>query len=722
MEPKIIPQPQKIVRHHGTLALNPGIPITCHGNEELKGLAAYLADILAARVALEPLPASQTAIHLSIEDISCKTDEAYELDVRREGVFIRARTAAGIFHGIQTLRQLLPADWQTNETVRYQEIPCWSIQDYPRFPWRGMLLDCGRHFMTPDFVKRYIDLLALYKMNVLHWHLTEDQGWRIEIKKYPQLTAVGAWRKYDDGTVYGGFYTQDEIRDVVAYAASRHVRIVPEIEMPGHCLAALAAFPDLSCSGGPFAVETQWGVFEDVYCAGKEKVFSFLEDVLTEVMQLFPSPYIHIGGDEVPKKRWKVCADCQARIRNEKLADEDALQSYFIRRINEFLAEHGRRVIGWDEILEGGVSADVTVQSWRGFEGAIAAARGGHDAIVSPTSHAYFDTPVQTIDLRQVFSFEPVPPGLTAAERRHIIGGECNMWTERAPQSVVDGKMFPRLLAMAERLWSAQNNTDFYHFLGRCRDHYERLERLGVTYGAEAQPVTILPRFDARRRHYEVRLLTGEKNLDVHYTLNGSEPDTLSPRYDKPLIISNELILTARGFEQGVAYGSSVQKEFVLHQAVGKKLRLKNTASPKYRAGGPDALIDGMSGSPAFRDGYWQGFEQDDLDAVIDLGKVISVRAIQAGFLQDVNSWIFFPRRIRFEISQDGTLYTPVAELTPDVSQKFQEAVVRQFRQALDAASARYIRVYAQNIGSCPAWHPGAGGKAWIFADEIRVE
>jgi hexosaminidase len=345
--------------------------------------------------------------------------------------------------------------------------------------------------MSKEFIKRYIDLLAYHKMNVFHWHLTEDQGWRIEIKKYPKLTQIGAWRGPDDER-YGGLYTQDDVREIVAYARSHYVTIVPEIELPGHCTAALAAYPELSCTGGPFEVSRRWGIHKEIYCAGNDETFAFLEGVLSEVIELFPSEYVHIGGDEVPKDRWKGCPKCQARIKAEGLAGEDELQSYFIRRIEKYLNSRGRRLIGWDEILEGGLAPHATVQSWRGMDGAIAAARAGHDVIVSPTSHCYLNFPQEPdpsapewmglIALEQIYSFEPTPPELTAEQARHVLGGEGNVWTEYAPQERVDYQAFPRLCALAEVLWSPKGQRDWDDFQERMTVHYRRLDALGVQY------------------------------------------------------------------------------------------------------------------------------------------------------------------------------------------------------------------------------------------------
>ena len=364
--------------------------------------------------------------------------EGYLLSIDSKNLVVKANSANGYFYAIQTLRQLMPEGFdKEGATFSKLKLPAVTIIDKPRFQWRGMNFDCCRHFMSKDFVKRYIDLLAYHKMNILHWHLTEDQGWRIEIKKYSKLTSIGAWRTEADGKVYGGFYTQEDIKEVVAYAAERFVNIVPEIEMPGHSVAALAAYPQLSCTGGPFSVETNWGVFKDIYCVGNDSTFTFMQDVMDEIVALFPFKYIHIGGDEAPKYRWENCPKCQARMKKEKLAHVEQLQKYFISRVAKYLETKNRRIIGWDEILEEGIPYQASVQSWRGFDGARVAALAGVDAVVSPTSHCYFDYPVETIDLQKVYSFEPIPSGLTLEQQKHIIGGECNNWTERTPQETV---------------------------------------------------------------------------------------------------------------------------------------------------------------------------------------------------------------------------------------------------------------------------------------------
>jgi hexosaminidase len=367
-----------------------------------------------------------------------------------------------------------------------------SITDKPRFKWRGLMLDPCRHFWDINFVKKYIDLMALHKMNFFHWHLTEDQGWRIEIKKYPKLTEIAAWRN-EDGKKYGGFYSQEQIREIVEYAKERFITVLPEIEMPGHSVAAIAAYPELSCFDEPVEIPKTWGVFENVYCAGKENTFKFLENVLTEVFDLFPGEYIHVGGDECPKANWKKCPKCQERIKNENLNNEDELQSYFIKRIEKFVNKNGKRLVGWDEILEGGLAPNATVMSWRGTEGGIAAAKQGHDVVMSPVAHCYLDFPQKekekidiggcTTTTEKAYEFEPIPGELSDEEAKHILGGQGNLWTEHIPTvERAEEMVYPRASALAEKLWSQKGNTDFDDFKERLNKHLKRLEILDVNY------------------------------------------------------------------------------------------------------------------------------------------------------------------------------------------------------------------------------------------------
>ncbi|HOO98695.1 MAG TPA: beta-N-acetylhexosaminidase [Bacteroidales bacterium] len=434
--------------------------------------------------------------------------EGYVLDITSKHIKITAGTAAGFFYAVQSLRQLMPPAVEEASIVDGLEIsvPACLITDEPAFGYRGMHLDVGRHMFPVAAIKKYIDMLALHKMNTFHWHLTEDQGWRIEIKKYPALTETGAYRnetvighagrpplKYD-GTRYGGFYTQEEVKEVVAYAKERFITVIPEIEMPGHALAALASYPELSCTGGPFEVGEKWGVYEDIFCAGREETFTFLQDVLSEVISLFPGTYIHIGGDEAPKARWEKCRLCQKRIRDEGLADEHELQSYFIQRIEKFLLANGKRLIGWDEILEGGLAPEATVMSWRGIKGGIAAAKEKHDVIMTPNSHVYLDyyqaepagEPLAIggyLPLEKVYSFNPLPAELTPEEQKHILGVQGNVWTEYiATPEHMEYMAFPRAFAIAETGWTPDRLKDFEDFLARLEVQKKRYDVLNLNY------------------------------------------------------------------------------------------------------------------------------------------------------------------------------------------------------------------------------------------------
>ena len=506
----LIPQPVTVETATGQFVLT--IHSEIIGSEAAMPVMRYLRRALAPATGYT-LPISTAAksghpnilFKLNSELTGELGKEGYRLTVTPQSVQIEAAENNGLFYACQTLRQLLPAAIFQTHQVRdiTWAIPCVRITDKPRFPWRGMHLDVARHFMPKAFVKKYIDLLALHKMNIFHWHLTEDQGWRIEIKKYPKLTDIGAWRTetvigrntdHYDGTPHGGFYTQDDVREIVAYAKAQFITVIPEIEMPGHSKAALAAYPEYSCTGGPFQVHTRWGIVEEVYCAGNDGTIRFLQDILEEVLALFPAEFIHIGGDECPKRRWKECPKCQARIKAEGLKDEYELQSWFIKQMDTFLAEKGRRLIGWDEILEGGLAPGATVMSWRGEEGGIAAANAGHDVVMAPYSHTYFDyyqadpnteplvgggfTP-----LEKVYGYEPIPAKVALDKAGHILGTQGQVWTEYIPHSdFAEYMAFPRTCALAEVAWSPKEHNDFEAFKTRLAAHLKRLDVLNVNY------------------------------------------------------------------------------------------------------------------------------------------------------------------------------------------------------------------------------------------------
>jgi hexosaminidase len=583
----IVPAPRHLEPRPGEFRIDRGtrILLSDPASTQLHALSELLAAPLRAASGL-PLPVSPesigdhptNAILIQLTPGSGSGEgEGYRLIVTRQGAMLSAPSPAGLAHGIQTLRQLLPPELERPAgsaraaTVRWV-IPAVAIDDAPRFRYRGILLDVARWYYPPEFIEQVIDLLALYKLNTLHLHLTDDQGWRLEIRKYPRLTQVGAWRKetiagqnFDpyvgDGTPHGGYYTQDQMRHLLAYAAARHVTIMPEIEMPGHARAALAAYPELSCTGGPFEVSTRWGVHEDIFCPS-EQTFAFLEDVLLEVMQLFPSQYIHIGGDEVPKQRWKESPVAQEVIRREGLANEEELQSYFIRRIEAFLRAHGRKLVGWDETLEGGLAPEATVMSWRGVEGGIEAARQGHDVIMTPTNRTYFDyyqgdpaaEPLAIggfLPLDSVYVFEPVPAELTSAQATHVLGAQGNLWTEYIPTPArAEYMLLPRMLALAEVLWSAKEARRWDGFVARLPGQFARLDALGAEYRVP-EPVGLGE--DRLVLEDRIRVMIGSPVPGgmLRYTTDGSEPTLSSSRYTGPLdlrLTASPVTVSARVF------------------------------------------------------------------------------------------------------------------------------------------------------------------------------
>jgi len=733
--PLILPQPVSMRITATVFPLTALTRIVVDEGEEADRLGQYLSQLVRKATGLilpistrmgQPSDFNKTLV-LTTQGVKGKPGtEGYELSIKPGGLQLKAATPQGLFYGIQTIRQLLPpvpaGSAGPDSSPASFNLPCVEIEDAPRFPWRGLNLDCGRHFMTKDFIKRTIDLLAEFKMNRLHWHLTEDQGWRIEIKRYPEFTRKGAWRKTEDGVVYGGFYTQDDIREVVSYAQSRSVMVIPEIEMPGHSVAALASYPELSCTGGPFEVQNYWGVHPDVYCAGNDKTFEVLEGVLSEVADLFPAPYIHIGGDECPKVRWQACPKCQARIKAEGLKDESELQSYFIKRIERFLLTKKKRLIGWDEILEGGLAPQATVQSWRGFEGAVAAARSNHDTIVSPTRHTYLDYDLKTTDLRKVYVFEPIPEGLTPAARDHILGGEANMWTEYAPQETIDSKLFPRLLALAERLWSPSTARNFEEFQRRSWRQTDRLKVEGVQVGEEASPLSLQPAYSAEDRRIIVNIKKEENDLAVRYTTDGTLPTLQSMLFASPLVITASSQVRARAFKGEKPYGETVSASFTVHQAWGATVQLKNPISLKWPGGGAAGLTDGLRGRADMDDRAWHGFEGTELDAVVDLGAPKTIQAVSVGFLQDSSHAIFMPPAVEFFVSDDGTNFRPVGSAANTMAKDDPEPTVREFGVKFEPTQGRYIRIAARTIEVCPAGHPLAAQKAWLFVDEILID
>jgi hexosaminidase len=557
---RIIPQPAILSIDPQMVNFPLNKPIYTSSNDSMLLVAAgYLGTKLGIHGFQIGVPNPGKCIYLEMAaPIQGVNPESYILETSKKGIIIHANSARGIFYGIQSLLQILPPEVYGDVGITrksYVKVPKVTIQDEPRYAWRGMHLDVGRHFYSVEFIKKYIDMLAMHKMNVFHWHLTEDQGWRIEIKKYPKLTEIGSVRKNADGTTYGGFYTQEQIREVVAYAASRFIDVMPEIEMPGHSVAALAAYPELSCTGGPFEVRTAWGVSEDVYCAGRESTYKFVEDVLSEVIALFPFKYVHIGGDECPKARWAKCPDCQKRMKAGGMKSEMELQSYFIRRMETYLISNNRSLVGWDEILEGGLAPEATVMSWRGEAGGIEAAHQGHDVIMSPTDYCYFDfhqgdrryEPKAIggfLPLEKVYSYEPAPSELNAEEAKHVLGAQGNVWTEYiATEKQVEYMALPRMSALAEVVWTPKSLRDYEKFLFRMERQYERFDAMNLNYRVPT-PVTTADSFiftDTLALDFH----TAAQDAQILYTLDGSDPQVSGEKYSAPIVLKQNATIKA---------------------------------------------------------------------------------------------------------------------------------------------------------------------------------
>ncbi|WP_347159876.1 glycoside hydrolase family 20 protein [Pontibacter chitinilyticus] len=745
----LIPKPLSLQPQTGTFRLNAETKIYVDPkNEELQKIGQQLAEVIKNATGLQ-LQVSSKKVKNKYKNIILLTqkeavdslgDEGYTLSVAPARITLRANKPQGVFLGTQTIRQLLPAQAR----VAAISIPALEIADKPRYAWRGMHLDVSRHFFPVDFVKKYIDYLALHKMNTFHWHLTDDQGWRIEIKKYPELTEKGAYRNGtiighapgngNDSIRYGGFYTQDEIRDVVKYAQDRYITVVPEIEMPGHALAALTTYPQLSCTGGPFEVAQSWGVFKDVFCAGNEQTFQFLENVLTEVMDLFPSKVIHIGGDESPKERWKECPKCQARIAAEGLKDEHELQSYFIQRIEKFLNSKGRKIIGWDEILEGGLAPNADVMSWRGIEGGIAAAKQHHYVVMTPGSHVYFDhyqgdpslEPLAIggyTTLQKVYSFEPTPAELSPEEAKYILGAQANVWTEYIPtEAQVEYMVLPRMAALSEVLWTPAAKKNWDDFKQRMQQQYKRYDALGANYARSAFNVRqqVIP--DTLQKVDIVKFETDAAGTQLYYTLDGSVPTAASRPYTAPFPVDRSVVIRAGSFENGELAGKVSATTVEASKAFAHAVKLTKPANRNYTASGPATLVDGLSGSENHTDGNWLGFQGDDLEAVIDLQKITPISRLSSSYLQSARSQILFPSAVEYAVSEDGKKFTTVKVITPVIGAErpstFREAVTAE----IPVTNARYIKVTARNRKAAPQKAGEPAGNTWVFADEITVE
>lgn len=726
----IIPQPSEQITNTGQFILSASTGINY--DETFKISAEFLKSYIEESSNIK-LKANNTILFIKDDTLS---DEGYSLEIQSKTIEIKAKTDQGAFYAVQSLRQLLPVEIENGSYTKDEiVIPSVTIKDEPEFIYRGMHLDVGRHMFSVDFIKKYIDALAMLKMNTFHWHLTEDQGWRIEIKKYPKLQEIAAFRNETlighysdqphqfDSNTYGGYYTQEEIKEVVAYAKSRFVTVIPEIELPGHAQAAIAAYPDLGCTGEQVEVATKWGVFEDIYCP-KEETFRFLEDVLDEVLALFPSEYIHIGGDEAPKTRWKNCNYCQTLIKKEGLKDEHELQSYFISRIEKYLNSKGRQIIGWDEILEGGLAPNATVMSWRGINGAIEAAKQHHNVIMTPTSHCYFDyyqsenedEPLAIggyLPLEKVYSFNPIPEELNEEESKYVLGAQGNIWTEymKTPEQV-EYMAFPRILAMSEVVWSKNENKNYAAFVRRVENFHKRLDALNINYANHLYEIEGEFLSDNSGLSYQLQTLTDGKT--IRFTLNDSEPTVNSEAYTKPIPIAESVRIKASVFHTSEKLGNTFSQEINLHKAVGKQITINKEPHKSYQGSGAEGLVNGISGSDSrYGDKEWLGFWGEDIEITIDLGEETNINSIETRFHNGQGQWIYAPKSIIFSFSDEKQQFSIVPN--PSKNSILDLKIPKKL-------TTSFIKINVYNYGIIPEGKQGAGNKAWTFIDEIIVK
>ncbi len=698
--------------------------------------------------------AGQTGIDLEVSNItpgdnfirlrntSQGSPESYVLTSGTDSIVISGADASGVFYGIQTLRKAVSA----GEASRV-EVPAAYVADGPRFAYRGALLDVSRHFFPADSVKKFIDLLAMHNINNLHLHLTDDHGWRMEVKKRPGLTEIGSRRPRTivghsasefDSIPVEGFYTREQLKDLVRYAAERRINIIPEIDLPGHIMSALAAYPELGCTGGPYEVKCRWDGPVGVLCAGNDSIYPFLRDVFDEVMEVFPSKLIHIGGDEVQKEDWKNCQRCQDFARRHGLntdasgTREEKLQNYVMKNVVDYLREHGRRVIGWDEVLDADFAEDAVIMSWRGEQGGVAGARRGHQVIMTPGIYMYFNfyqsTDIENepiaiggyIPVDMVYGYEPVPDGLSAEEQSRILGPQANLWTEYIKDFPTAQYMeLPRMAALSEVQWCRPEKKDYREFVGRLPHLLALYRQGGYRYSDHVFDVRGKVLADPAARTVKVVLSTDD-DAPVHYTLDGTEPDENSPRYTDTLRISTPVTLKAAAVRDGRP-GRIYNGGISFSKATFKPIELSVQPHPRYTFDGPGMLVDGRLGSNGFTDGLWLGFPYPSLDFTIDLENVQTVESLGFHNLVTTDSWIFPPRKVVVSVSDDGKEFVEV------YSEEFEAASgndssIHPMTFAFDPVKARYVRLHVDTETSMPSWHAGAGRQSFFFIDEIDVK
>ena len=742
---QIIPKPNQLVIQPGTFEFSKNTVFVASTDFQ-KDISNTLINKFGAAAGWRPVLGAKAPqsnfIQFKVDQNLHK--EAYKLEVNNNNITVTAKGNAGFIYALETIRQLLPVAIESKHMIAGQkwQIPNVTITDEPRFQWRGLMLDLSRHFFDKNYIMATIDRLAMHKMNVLHLHLVDDQGWRIEIKKYPKLTEVGAWRvdqenvawnarlttNPDEKGTYGGFLTQEELKEIVKYATTKNIEVIPEIEMPAHVSSAIAAYPELSCFDQRIGVPSG-GVWPltDIYCAGKETTFEFLENVLDEVMAIFPSKYIHIGGDEATKTNWIKCPHCQKRIKEQGLKNTDELQSYFVKRIEKYINSKGKKVIGWDEILEGGLAPEATVMSWRGTKGGIEAADQGHDVIMTPESHCYFnfyqgpqnEEPLAFdgyTPLSKVYEFDPVVPTMSSIEANHVLGGQANLWAEYLPGPKDSEYMiFPRLAALSEVLWSSKENKNWNDFTVRLMPMLKRYDYLGINYAKSAYLVTVSSSADLTKKQINLSLKNEFPNPDIRYVLGNKTIDQNAVKYTNPIQVNETTVLKASLFQNDKPVGKTFTDTIIFHKAVAHKVKYLTPYNDNYKGDGPFTLVNTIRGSKNFHDGQWQAWLVNDMEVVIDLEKPESVQQVTIGTLESQGSGVFFPTQLKVLVSNDGIQYKEVGKISRPYAANV-TSELKDFKISFEKTNARFIKVIGSNLKKSPK-----GESSWLFVDEILV-